>query len=115
VEGSGVHHLYVETHGWDASVAFWEALGFKLDTTFAGRGDGILRPTSGPYVFLRVVPEGQPLAIDVVLAADDLEFVAAQSAVRVARPPYDAAWGPRMIDIADPDERSFNVRKNDGW
>jgi hypothetical protein len=35
--------------------------------------------------------------------------------VRVARPPYDAAWGPRMIDIADPDERSFNVRKNDGW
>ena len=115
MQGEGVHHLYVETYSLERSVAFWEAVGFKIDPTFSGREDAILRASSGPYVFLRVVDHGEPLRFDVVLAADDLETVAQQAAVRVLRPLYDTAWGAQTMDIADPDDRPFNVRKNDGW
>jgi hypothetical protein len=27
----GFDHLYLETHNWGKSVAFWEGLGFKVD------------------------------------------------------------------------------------
>jgi hypothetical protein len=26
----GVRHLYIETHNWGKSVAFWKELGFEL-------------------------------------------------------------------------------------
>jgi hypothetical protein len=27
----GLEHVYLETHNWGKSVAFWKALGFRLD------------------------------------------------------------------------------------
>lgn len=107
----GVHHLYVETHSWSKSLAFWEAVGFELDPGW-GPSDGILRPPAGPYVFLRAVPEDQQLALQVFLAADDLEEVARHPAVGVERGPYQAEWGPNLLDVKDPDGRVFVVRRS---
>lgn len=111
----GVHHLYVETHDWPASLAFWEALGFVLQEGW-GRGDlpdGILASSerSSPYVFLRQVAADQSsLAFDVVLAASDLDAVAAADGVTVDRPRHASGWGPELIDVRDPDGRVLTVR-----
>lgn len=107
--GAGVHHPYVETHSWSRSLAFWQALGFEIEPGW-GPSDGILRCAAGPYVFLREVSADQPLALHVYLAADDLHRVAGSPAVQVERGPYDAGWGPSLLDVEDPDGRSFVVR-----
>ena len=110
--GGGIHHLYVETHSWAESLVFWAAMGFELEPGWQS-GDGILRPPSGPYVFLRLVPEAQPLALQVYLTAGDLHEVVRNAVVDVERGPYQADWGPRLLDIKDPDGRSFVVRANE--
>lgn len=42
---TGVHHLYLETHNWGKTVAFWTELGFTLEDDFGG--SGILRAPGG--------------------------------------------------------------------
>src|SRR5688500_18653211 len=106
MSGRGIHHLYVETHSWDSSVEFWGALGYRPDTTYvSGPPDGILRPEAGdPYVFLREVPADQAdLAFTVVFGTGDVDALASNAAVTVARPPFEAPWGPTFVHLTDPD------------
>ncbi len=41
-----VHHMYIETHNWGKTVAFWRAPGFDLDEN-RGKTSGLLRPRGG--------------------------------------------------------------------
>ena len=114
---SGVHHLYVETRDWDGSLAFWEALGFRLAERWGvHQQDGILSPihNSGPYVFLRQAPDDQEdLAFQVVFGARDLDVVEA-SGMLVDRPRYSSGWGPDLLDVRDPDGRRLTIREDQG-
>src|SRR5258708_33707532 len=47
----GVAHLYLETHNWGKSVAFWEALGYKLEVE-ADHHSGQLVAPNGTKVFI---------------------------------------------------------------
>ncbi len=106
--GQGIHHLYVETHDWNASVAFWRALGFELAEGW-GTGDppdGILSASDGsmPYVFLRQVPRGDDvLAFDIVFGSTDLDAIAEADGVRVDRARHASGWGPDLLRVGDPD------------
>ncbi len=115
---SGVHHLYVETRDWDGSLAFWEALGFRLDEGWGvQQRDGILSPVdgSGPYVFLRLPPDDQDeLAFQVVFGAEDLDLVVEAEGVLVDRPRYSSGWGPDLLDVRDPDGRRLTIREDQG-
>lgn len=113
----GIHHLDVETHDWNASLAFWRALGFALEDGWGtgGQPDGILSAppgSSSPYVFLRQVPADHPsLAFEVVLAAADLEALVAVDGIAVDRPRHSSGWGPDLVKIRDPDGRVITVRE----
>ena len=65
-----IHHIYIETHNWGKSVAFWRALGFQLSDD---RGtSGMLRPSGGgPYIYLAEVPADRKAAVELYLAATD--------------------------------------------
>lgn len=115
---SGVHHLYVETRDWDQSIAFWEALGFRLEEGWgAEQHDGILSPVdgNGPYVFLREAQDDQDgLAFQVVFGAPDLGPVVEAEGVLVDRPRYASGWGPDLVDVRDPDGRLLTIREDAG-
>jgi hypothetical protein len=65
-------------------------------------------------VFLREVPVGaDDLAFSVVFAAEDLDIVASEKRVVVARTKYEAGWGPSFLDVQDPDGRGCAVRQED--
>ena len=112
---SGVHHLYVETRDWDQSLAFWEALGFRLGKGWGAQHDGILLPAdgSGPYVFLREAQDDQAsLAFQVIFGSANLDLVVEAEGVTVDRPRYASGWGPDLLDVRDPDGRLLTIRED---
>ena len=105
-----VHHIYMETHNWGKSVAFWRALGFQLDDD---RGtSGLLQPPGGgPYIYLAEVPADQEPAMHLYLAATD-EAVPERPAEIVA--PFAAThWGTREMAVRDPDGRLVKLERRD--
>jgi catechol 2,3-dioxygenase-like lactoylglutathione lyase family enzyme len=97
-----VHHIYIETHNWGKSVAFWRALGFELDDD---RGtSGMLRPSDGgPYIYLAEVPADRKPAVELYLSVTD-ETAPGLPAEVVA--PFAAThWGTREMAVRDPDGR----------
>jgi hypothetical protein len=59
---SGIRSVYVETHDWREALAFWRALGFKLEEDL-GRSGTLRAPDGGPYLFIEEVPADQPLQV----------------------------------------------------
>ncbi len=97
-----IHHVYVETHNWGKSVAFWRALGFELEED---RGtSGLLRGTDGgPYIYLAEVPANQTPALELHLEATDESAPGAPAQVVAG---FAAThWGTREMAVRDPDGR----------
>jgi catechol 2,3-dioxygenase-like lactoylglutathione lyase family enzyme len=103
---SGIHHVYVETHDWSKSLAFWKALGFELDE---GHGtSGRLRARSGgPYIYLAEVAATRAPVIELYLAATG-EALPSQP-VEVIAPFADTHWGTREMAVRDPDGRTLKL------
>jgi catechol 2,3-dioxygenase-like lactoylglutathione lyase family enzyme len=102
-----IHHIYIETHNWGKSVAFWRALGFELEED-RGKTSALLRPRGGgPYIYLAEVPAAQELKVELHLAATDeatpgrpVEVVSAFAATH---------WGTREMAVRDPDGREIKL------
>lgn len=107
----GIHHLYVETHNWGKSVAFWQALGFTLEED---RGtSGLLRPSAGgPYVYLAEVPASRAPRMELYLTAEG-EGEPGQP-VEVIAPFSDTHWGTREMTVRDPDGRTLKLEARGG-
>lgn len=104
---TGIHHVYVETHNWGKSVAFWQALGFTLDED---RGtSGLLRSSGGgPYIYLAEVPASRAPRLELYLAATD--GTAPGAPVEVVTPFADTHWGTREMVVRDPDGRTLKLQ-----
>ena len=101
-----IHHIYLETHNWGKSVAFWRALGFQLDDDSGP--SGMLRATGGgPYIYLAEVPSDRTPAVELYLSATD--ETAPQRPVEVVAPFATTHWGTREMAVRDPDGRVLKV------
>jgi hypothetical protein len=97
----GISHLYVETHNWGKSVAFWEALGFKLEFE-TDHHSGQLVAANGTKVFIAEQSPQDPPGMDVYLST---------AAGGVAPPPnvevvFDwtaTHWDTQVLTVRDPD------------
>ena len=63
----GIGHLYLETHNWGTSVAFWQELGFKLEFE-TDHHSGVLVAENGTRIFLAEQSLDDPLGTDIYLA-----------------------------------------------
>ena len=103
---TGIHHVYVETHNWGKSVAFWKALGFSLDEDPGT--SGLLRPSGGgPYIYLAEVPSDQAPRMELYLSAST--DAAPSRPVEVVAPYADTHWGTREMAVRDPDGRTLKL------
>lgn len=102
MSADSIHHIYIETHNWGKSVAFWRALGFQLDED---RGtSGMLRPRGGgPYIYLAEVPADRKPAIELYLSATD--ETPPERPAEVVAPFAPTHWGTREMAVRDPDGR----------
>ena len=105
---NSLHHVYVETHNWGKSVAFWRALGFELEED---RGtSGLLRAQGGgPYIYLAEVPQTDKPSLELYLEAAD--EAAPERPVEVVEPFTSTHWGTRVMSVRDPDGRLVKLER----
>ncbi len=104
----GIHHVYVETHNWGKSVAFWQVLGYTLDEDHGT--SGILRPSGvgQPYLYLaEVPPDHRPTVQLYVNVAYEFD---PPSPVEATEPWADSHWGTRVLKVQDPDGREHTLQ-----
>jgi hypothetical protein len=106
----GFELVYLETHNWGKSAAFWQALGFKLDFEQTDHGhSGILVADNGTRVFLEEKDLQNPVALDLYLGVSDPDMVRPDSPVEVVRPFTATHWGTQVMTVRDPDGRLFRL------
>ena len=89
----GLDHLYAETVHWDASVAFWEGVGFSFAEQWGSEGHRAGRLVAGEATVVLAEVPADPECV-VFFAADP------------ARPDLTPThWGTRLARHTDPDGR----------
>jgi hypothetical protein len=100
----GIELVYLETHNWGKSVAFWQALGFKLDFE-TDHHSGVLVAPNGTRIFLAEQSIEDPVGFDLFLGVSDAEDCRPESPVEVVRPFTATHWGTQVMTVRDPDGR----------
>ena len=99
----GIKGLYVETHNYGATGAFWRSLGYRA--VFETGHSGQWVHPDGAYVFIEEVPDGQALETHVILGVGDAGAFAAEREVDWEKPFTNEHWGEAHALIRDPDGR----------
>jgi hypothetical protein len=107
---AGIEGLYIETHNWGKTVAFWQGLGYTLDFETDHRSGQLSHPAGGPYVFVAERPMDGKLELYPVLRAEDANAFAPPSSATVAKPFTAEHWGVLEMHLVDPDGRHVSVQ-----
>ena len=98
-----IDHLYAETRHWEASVEFWQGLGFSLADQWGSEGHRAGRFESGAAALvLAEITEGEA-QFSVFFDLDDAD--SAENLPGVVTPLSNTHWGTRWIRVADPEGR----------
>jgi len=107
VTTKGFGHIYIETHNWGRSVAFWEALGFKLEFE-TDQGSGSLAASDGSKIFLAEQSPEDPLGMSVYLEVAEGGGTP-PGPVEVVFDWTATHWGTQVMSVRDPDGRLFRL------
>ena len=106
----GFELVYLETHNWGKSAAFWRALGFKLDFEETDQGhSGLLVAENGTRIFLFEKDALFPVGQDLYLGVPDAAACRPDSPVDVVQPFTATHWGTQVMTVRDPDGRLFRL------
>ena len=104
----GFAGIYVPTHNYGATAAFWKSLGFAASFE-TGHGSGQWEhPNGGPYVFIDENHEGE-LTFQPILAVADSTAFAPERPVDVERDWEPEHWGVVAMVLRDPDGRILSL------
>jgi hypothetical protein len=110
METEGIEGLFVETHNWGKTVAFWKGLGYALEFE-TDHHSGLLRhPRGGPYIFVAERPPNQALKLVPVVAVADAAQFSPPSAATLIRSFAPQHWHMLEMLLADPDGRELSVQ-----
>ena len=88
----GVRHLYIETHNWGKSVAFWKQLGFELEFETDHHSGSLVAP-NGSRIFVAEQSPRTRSRIDIYLGAADADSFQPEPPVEVVRGVHRDALG----------------------
>lgn len=106
----GVEGLYLETHNWGRTVAFWQQLGFVLEFETDHRSGQLRHPTGGPYLFVAERPATKPPEWYPVVTAPDAAGFEPPAGATVEVPFTPQHWGVVEMILRDPDGRRVSVQ-----
>jgi hypothetical protein len=102
----GLAHVYLETHNWGKTVAFWEALGFKLEFA-TDHNSGRLVAANGTSLFVAERAPLDPPGTDIYLEAT--EAGPAPEGVEVVFDWSATHWSTQVMTVRDPDGRLIRL------
>jgi hypothetical protein len=106
----GFELVYLETHNWGKSAAFWAQLGFKVEFEQTEHGrSGLLVSENGTRIFLEEKDLQDPLALDLYLGVPDQGACQPGSPVEIVRSFTPTHWGTQVMTVRDPDGRLFRL------
>ena len=106
----GIEGLYIETHNWGKTVAFWKELGFNLEFE-TDHHSGLLRhPVGGPYIFLAEHPESHLLETHPILHGADASSFTPPPGAAVEHPFEPQHWGMLEMRLQDADGRIVSLQ-----
>jgi uncharacterized glyoxalase superfamily protein PhnB len=106
---NGIEAVFLETHNWGKTAAFFQALGYELEFE-TDHNSGQLRNGDGPYVFIAEVPQDEPTGMRLVLQVPDAETFEAEPVVEVVTPFESTHWGTQELTVRDPDGRLWSLQ-----
>ncbi|MGH8982867.1 MAG: VOC family protein [Acidimicrobiia bacterium] len=106
----GFDHLYLETHNWGKSVAFWKALGFELEFETDHHSGQLVAP-NGTRIFVAEQSPQDPVGLDVYLGVEQ-SGIGPPDDVEVVFDWTDTHWGTQVMTIRDPDGRLLRLERN---
>lgn len=105
----GIEGILIETHNWGKTVAFWKALGYRLEFETDHHSGQLRHPSGGPYLFVAERAEGTPLKLQLALGVGDPKEFTPPSAGTVVHDFEVQHWGDLQMMLADPDGRELSV------
>jgi hypothetical protein len=106
----GVEGLIIQTRNWGKTVAFWQALGYRVEFE-TGRNSGRLEhPDGGPYLFVVERPDGPDPEIQPLVGTDDADGFRPPRAGTVEHPFTARPWGAAEMLLRDPDGRHVSIQ-----
>jgi catechol 2,3-dioxygenase-like lactoylglutathione lyase family enzyme len=106
---TGIHHVLVETHDWEASLAFWRELGWEL-TEDHGTAGKLTGPGGGPYLWLNQVGANETPALDIYFELQDAQHFAPKAAIEIVAPLTTTHWGTKLMQVRDADGRIVRLQ-----
>lgn len=104
---TGIGHLYVETHDWDRTAAFWRSLGFTLEFETDHHSGSFVAP-NGTRLFVAEQSPQDPVGMDVYLEVPAGGAVP-QGDVEVVFDWTPTHWGTQVMTVRDPDGRLLRL------
>lgn len=98
--------FYIETRDYDATAAFWTALGYENVFTTDHSSGQFTHPAGGPYLFINEVPTGELMTHPILKVADHTKF-APKGIVNVTSAFEASHWGTMEAIAKDPDGRDI--------
>jgi hypothetical protein len=112
----GIEGLYIETHNWGKTVAFWQATGFVLEFETDHHSGQLRHPAGGPFLFVAERPQDKVLETHPIVRVADAGRFEPPPAGEVRSPFTPQHWAVVEMVVADPDGRpvSFQAPLPDG-
>ena len=103
----GLEYVYLETHDWAITQAFWTKFGYVLDLDL-GHGGQLVNKADGSRLFFKEVPRDQPPSVQLYLRCDEeVELDGGSGWV-------DSHWETRLNEVIDPDGRTVVIQSPQG-
>jgi hypothetical protein len=110
VATQGIEGIVIETHNWGKTVAFWQALGYRL-VFETDHHSGQLEAESGPYLFVAERPASQGLApITLQLRVPDAKAFELPPNVDAVDEFSETHWNTLLRSVTDPDDRRIELQ-----
>ena len=108
MRGSGVEHIYLETHNWGATVAFWQRLGYEVEFETDHHSGSLRHPMGGPKLFVTERIGSAPATHLCVGITDSA--ASPLDAFEVDQPWTPQHWDVMEALVRDPDGRIVSLQ-----
>ena len=106
----GIEGLFIGTHNWGQTIAFWKALGYELEFETDHHSGQLRHPAGGPFLFVAEQPPDGPAEIQPIVRVTDSTGFDAPAGAPVDEPFTPKHWGVVEMLVRDADGRTISLQ-----